>query len=330
MNAGEAVARDLPVGGPTYRVTAGASFSLGRLFQGRALQARAAVACQRERARAGLEAALAVEDVLGAERALAARAAVLEQAMPAADRMIDGLRAAVQDVRATVDALDSDRLRLEDLRALAAQTSLALSRAAAVPHPPLADVPLLLADYTALDQALGVAEERTRDAGTWDLALRGGYDHISDGRERVPVFAMLSASFDVGRLWRGGADARALQGRARAERESADALTARVARLLDDRRAVLSAERARLQSAGMLLAALSAQMEQVEHLQTVKVERYQHGLWFELVRTRAEHAYLAAHVEELGGALGEPPSRPSPQQVSPGLQTARAAGSEQR
>jgi hypothetical protein len=311
INAGEtsgapALPDQTPAGrGPTYRVLAGASYSLSRLSQGRALQGHAEVACRREQVRLGLEAALAVSDVLGAERALTARAAVLESALPRSEEMMAGLGAAVQEVRATVDALDADRLRLQDLRALARETSLALGRASRVAHPALAEVPTLMAEYQALDHELGLADVRSRDAGTWDISVRGGYDQVFDGRDRVPLFAMLSVSFDLGRLWRGSANTRALAGRDRAERESPDALVARVTRLLDAQRATLAAERARLRSAGTLLAALDGQMAEVERLETVRVERYRHALWFELVRLRAEHAYLAARVEDLARALGE-------------------------
>ena len=264
VNAGETpvLRPDLPTGGPTYRVMVGASYSLGRLFQGLALRSRAEAACRRERARTGLEAALAVGD-----------------------------------------ALDADRVRYEDLRALHSETTLALARASNVPHPTLADVPTLLAQYEALDRELGLAEERVRGGGSWDLAVRGGYDHLTDGRDRVPFFALLSASYDLGRLFRSSADARALAGRARAEHESADALPVRVARLLDARRATLAAERARLRSSETLLAALDGQMAQLERLETSKIDRFRHTLWFELVRTRAERAYLAAHVEDLARAL---------------------------
>jgi hypothetical protein len=281
----------------------GASYSLGRLFQGLAVRNRAEVACQRERARVGLESAIAVGDLLGAERALAARAMVLETALPPGEQMIAGLGAAVQEVRATIDALDADRLRFEELQTLQGETSLALARASSVAHPALAEVPALLAQYEAFDHELGLAEERSRGAGTWDLAVRGGYDHLSDGRDRVPFFAMVSASFDLGRLFHGSADARALAGRARAEHESADALPARVARLLEGQRATLAAERVRLRSSETLLAALDGQMSQVERLETSKIERFRHTLWFEIVRMRAEHAYLAAHVEDLARAL---------------------------
>jgi len=305
VNAGETpvLRPDLPTGGPTYRVMVGASYSLGRLFQGLALRSRAEAACRRERARTGLEAALAVGDALGAERALAARALVLEAALAPAEKMIAGLDAAVQEVRATIDALDADRVRYEDLRALHSETTLALARASNVPHPTLADVPTLLAQYEALDRELGLAEERVRGGGSWDLAVRGGYDHLTDGRDRVPFFALLSASYDLGRLFRSSADARALAGRARAEHESADALPVRVARLLDARRATLAAERARLRSSETLLAVLDGQMAQLERLETSKIDRFRHTLWFELVRTRAERAYLAAHVEDLARAL---------------------------
>ena len=296
---------DLPAGGPTYRVMAGARYSLGRLFQGLALRSRAEVACRRERARVGLEAALAVGDALGAERALEARARVLEAAFAPGEQMIAGLGTAVQEVRATIDALNADQLRMAELRQLRAETSLALSRASSVAHPPLAEVPALLARYETLDHELGLADGRARGAGTWDLGVRGGYDHLTDGRERVPFFAMLSASFDLGRLFRGRAEERALAGRARSEHESADALPVRVARLLVTLRTTLAAERVRLRSSETLLASLDGQMQELDRLETSKVERFRHTLWFELVRMRAEHAYLAAHVEDLARALGE-------------------------
>jgi hypothetical protein len=304
VNAGEAPTSDLPPGGPTYRVTVGASYSLGRLVQGLAVRSRAEVACSRERARLGLEAALSVGDVLGAERALAARAVVLQAALPVGEQMVKRVGVAVQEVRATVDVLDADHLRLEELRALASETSLALARASSA-HPQIWEVPGLLALYRAADHQLGLAEEGARGAGSWDLALRGGYDRLSDGRDRVPFFAILSASFDLGRLWRGPADSRALAGRARAEEESADALAARVSRLLESKRAILAAEGARLRASQTLLASLDGQMAQVERLETARVDRFRNTLWFEIVRMRAERAYLAAHVEDLARAFGE-------------------------
>jgi hypothetical protein len=70
--------------------------------------------------------------------------------------------------------------------------------------------------------------------------------------------------------------------------------------LLAEARATQATEKARLAEVEVLKRDLEQQLSVVQAVESSQVRRYRDFVWFELARVRAEHAYLDAHVKELG------------------------------
>jgi hypothetical protein len=304
MNAGEAAGAGEPWGSPTWRLTAGVELGLAKLRRALAVRSQARAECRRDQLETQLRAALAAGEDIGRAAALEARAAVLAAALPEAERITATVAAAVHDQRATLDELDAARLRLDGLRALAAESAAARAALADDRAAREGALPALVAAWRAADDGAARAERAVRDARAWDVALRGGYDRVFDERRDVPLFAMLSLTYDVGALARRGAERRALAARHAWSRETTDGLDARADRLVTRLRTVRTAERARLAEVEALHRDLGGQLRTVAVLETAEVRRYRNTLWFELSRMDAERAYLASHLAALDALLG--------------------------
>lgn len=305
VNAGEATGGSAPLGAPKLRLTAGVGYDLVGLYRGLAFRRRAEADCRRYRALSALQAAVQTgASGIGAEPALAARASVLETALPQGEQLLARLREDVRVGRATVEELNALQLRLDGLRALSSDT--AREREALAARVPLADQPLsvLLQELRAAEDALEEISAGLRSATAWDVRLRGGYDEVFDVQQDVPLFGTLTVSYNLGGLWQSGANARAREGRRLAAREEVEGIERRVDLLLHELRAAREAEQARLREVTVLVTDLEGQLRGIESLQTNQVRRYRDYLTLELARLRAEQAYLKAHVEGLDAFLG--------------------------
>lgn len=291
-------------GEPRVRVTLGAEASLSEIFQGVAVRQHAEAECRRWRAMNALEGALQAGEGIGAGPALAARAAVLAEALPLLDRRLGQLRDQVKLANATVEELDAAQLRADGLRELAARTAIAMSQARESPAPSssLSD---LLGEYRAADDEVERLEGRLRKSEAWDLRLRGGYDEIVDVDQDLPIFAALTLSYDLGNLWQHAADRGARRGREEWIREEATGVDTRIAGLIESLRTTYEVERSRLAEVETLKGDLEGQLRIVESLETSHVRRFRDYLHFELTRVRAEHAYLREHVGALRTFLGD-------------------------
>ena len=291
-------------GQPRVRITLGAEASLKDIFQGVAVKQRAEAECRRWRAMNALEGALRAGTGIGAEAALAARAQVLEAALPLLDERLGQLRNQVQLANATVEELDAAQLRAEGLKDLYARTVIERARATGQPAPG-GDLPGLLGEYREADDEVERLEGRLRKNDAWDLRVRGGYDEIVDVDQDLPVFAALTLSYDLGNLWQHVADRKAREGRREWIREEAGGVDSRIAELLGSLRATYDVERVRLTQVETLRRDLEAQLATVEAMQTSQVRRFRDYLLFELTGVRAEHAYLEQHVAALSTFLGD-------------------------
>jgi hypothetical protein len=300
VSAGEAL-------GPTgadMRVTAGLSYSLSQLRRGLGLRGRADAECRREEARARLLAALERGRELGMEPALAARARVLEPALPEGERIVERVRVLVRTEGSTLEELDAARLRLDELRATAARTD--AERQRLLVGGPIDPTPLLalVAAYRAADAEVEAQGARVRGSSAWDLRAQGGLDQVFPRAGGSPVFAALTLTYDLGHLSQRRGDADALEGRRRASREDHEGLERRALALLAELRATLAGDRRRLAELRTLEVDLAAQLQTVDTLQTSFVRRYRNHLWFERTRLEVERAFLEARIEALDKLVG--------------------------
>jgi hypothetical protein len=306
VNAGEAGGGGgVALGGPTPRLTAGLDYDFAGLYRGLSIRRRAEAECERYRALSALRAAAKRGTDVGAEAALAARAQVLEAALPEAEQLLASLREDVREGRATVEELNALQLRLDGLRALAHETAKERERLAALPRPAERPLSTWLQDFRTADDRVEAESAGLRRASAWTVRLRGGYDELITVRQDMPLFGALTVSYNLGSLWQPSANARAREGRRRSLEEDVEGVSQDVARLLRELRAAHSAEEARLREVSVLVADLEGQLRDIQAMETAKVRRYRDYLVLELARLRAEQAWLKTHVAELGRFLGE-------------------------
>jgi hypothetical protein len=306
VNAGEAgESGGVPLGGPTPRLTAGLSYDLVGLYRGLAIRRRAEAECERYRALSALQAAVKRGADVGAEAALAERARVLEGALPEAEQLLASLREDVKEGRATLEELNALQLRLDGLRALAHETERERARLAALPRPTERPLSVLLQELRAADERVEEESASLRRASAWNLRLRGGYDELVNVRRDMPLFGVLTVSYNLGSPWQPAANARAREGRRRALEEDVEGISQEVARLLGELRTTHRSEETRLREVSVLVSDLEGQLRDIQALETVKVRRYRDYLMLGLARLRAEQAWLKTHVTELGRFLGE-------------------------
>lgn len=306
VNAGDAGwSEGGPLGGPTPRLIMGVDYDFVGLYRGLSIRRRAEAECERYRALSALQAAAKRGADVGAEAALAARAQVLEAALPEAGQLLASLREEVKEGRATVEELNALQLRLDGLRSLAYETAKERERLAALPRPTERPLSTWLQDFRAADERVEAEAASQRSASAWTVRLRGGYDELINVRQDMPVFGALTVSYNLGNLWQPSANARAKEGRRRALEEDVEGVSQDVARLLRELRAGYSAEEARLREVSVLVADLEEQLRAFQAMETAKVRRYRDYLVLELARLRSEQAWLKTHVAELGRFLGE-------------------------
>ena len=306
VNAGEADGSGgVPLGGPTPRLTAGLSYDVVGLYRGLTVRRRAEAECERYRAFSALRAAVMRGPDVGAEAALAARARVLEAALPEAEQLLASLREDMKEGRATLDELNALQLRLDGLRALAHETAKERERLATLPRPSERPLATFLEELRVADDRVEEASASLRSASAWNVRLRGGYDELVNVRQDVPLFGMLTLSYNLGNLWQPAANSRARDGRRRALEEDVEGVSQEVARLLGELRAAHRSEETRLREVSVLVSDLEGQLRDIQAMETAKVRRYRDYLMLELARLRAEQAWLKTHVAELSRFLGE-------------------------
>lgn len=294
---------------PLPRVTFGLSYSAADLHRALLLRGRARAQCTRRRLASQLEAFVQANEGLLSKKALSAQLAVLEAALPRAQEIVARTQAAVGASRATLEELGATELRLDRLRAEAesARRGIELASAAPAPARPIAD---LLDALEAAEVEVERYDASVRQSYAWDVELQGGYDQVFGARSRIPIFGTIQASARLGLLFSRRADARAIAARRAFARQELGGVRHRAMGLLRALSATERAERARMIDTAVLLTDLESRLASVESVGGDKARGYAEYLWFEVVRARAEHAYLRAHVAELASLLGAAPERP--------------------
>ena len=294
---------------PTQRLIAGAAYSFGAsgLNRGLALRAVADAECKRYASTAVLRAFVERHHDPSTVRALTAKRDALQAALPHAAEILAQATARLAQARATVDEVDATRLRVDALRQLAAETSAQLDALAAAPGMPEVPIAQVLAERDSAEAEAERKAARLREAHGWDLTVRGGYDRIFGARDYTPLFATATLTLNLGWLLQGGSDEGARKARHSWVRSEVLGLDDRVAQAVAALRGARDAEVGRLRETSTLLADLEARLGQMTNLTGEHARDYADVLWFDVVRLRAEHAYLEQHVRDLTALLGGAP-----------------------
>jgi len=288
------------------RLTAGLRFSVSETWQGAVVKARADAECERYRALTQLTALTELGREQVSQRALMAKLAVLEEAMPRAAELLRIAQQHHQDGRSTTELLTATQLRVDALRATLAETrqSLAVAATSAFTGTPRS-IPALQKMRDTAETALERSEGSFRRAQAWDLVLRGGYDRIFDVRDQLPLFGIATISLKPGWFGQFAADRRAREARLAWSRQQSVGIDARAEVVLRQYRAIEDSEQQRLRESAALLADLETRWQSVESMEGPRAQAFRDYLWFDLIRTRAEVAYLRAHLAELKSYRGD-------------------------
>lgn len=257
------------------RVIAGVQLGLLRIAAGSATRGRADAECHRHTAADRI-----ARGPTG--HALAAQISVLDGAVAEGEAMLAQLAAAVDQQVATRPELIATRLRLDDLRALAAEAHRQLAML------PRSDAPLAgaLADQRAAVADLEHHEGRLRTLSAFDVSVRAGIDRSLDHPTDTPYLATLSITVNTGLVFQHAANARAASARRRLARADEAELAAQAT--TDTQRAAQLAQ---------LIAQLEDDSTALARLSGDDARRLRRSLWFDLVQRKAERAFLVARVD---------------------------------
>jgi hypothetical protein len=288
-----------------HRLTAGLRYSMSEVTQGAMTRKRAAADCVRYRALAQLNAFLESAKELESRKALAAKVAVLAEAVPHAEAILRAAQSASSSGYQTVEQLNATQLKVDALKEQLSEARQALAIAEQRPLPPQGSIGSLRRAREAAERDVERAEGRLRRTQAWDLVLRGGYDRIFGVRDQVPVFAFASLSFNLGGLAQRHFDHLALDGRTAYERLDPAGADQRAEAVLKQYEVMARGDAERLQQTRTLLVDLEHRMQAVDGLEGQRASMFRDYLWFDLIRLRAEAAYLEAHLHDLEAYRGD-------------------------
>ncbi len=288
-----------------WRVTAGLQYRLAGLHRGMLTRREAEARCTEYRAQQRLRSVLVAGSDVGRLPAVRAQLAVVDEALPRGERLVDLLEQGLALNLATVDELYSARLQMDGLRRQAGSLRQDIARLERLPEVEPIPLDTLLAEHGAADDALERAQARLRRSASWSVDLRGGYDQLLNSPRDLPVFAHVRVGYNLGGLAQPKADRRAAEGRNVWRSEAPEATGARVVELREQLAALVDAERARLAQVQPLVDDVEAQLTALEAVDTDRSEKVRESLWLDFVKLDAERAYLAAHLEALDGLVGD-------------------------
>lgn len=282
--------------GDDTRLTAGVAYRLSGIVEGIAVKSRARADCDRHRALGRLQRATAY-------RGLAARARILDDAVERADRILEMVDRDFAQRRATAQEVTATRIRVDEIRALAAATRSEIVKLGAVKGK--GGTGGAIRDYYAADDEVMRQEGRLRRLQAWDVSVRVGYDAFTGpiDDDENPLFAAVSVGFNLGALFQGPAEERAAAGRRRFVREERSGATEPTLRQL---RLLARQEKERAERTAVLVDDLERQLAELKDVGGETGRRYREMVWFELVKIKAEHEYHKAYAAGLAElAAGE-------------------------
>jgi hypothetical protein len=274
------------------RFISGVRVSLDGIYKGLTTRDRARADCRRHKALSQIGGETAYQ-------ALDARAKVLDQALADIDKVLAETKQDLDARRTTAQEATATRLRVEELRQLATQTH----REMALLPPPTGTMGGALGAFQRADADVEAYEGKLRRADAFDVSIRVGIDQFLDRDNPSPYFAVIAVGVNLGVLFQGSANERAAAGRKRLVQSGRDPLAADAT--AERLRAIITTETKREQETAALEADLQRQYDALTRLGGEESKRYRQTVWFELVKIRAEHAYLAAHLRALREVLGD-------------------------
>lgn len=286
------------------RLLVGIRYDLGDVYRAWTLGEQADAACTRYVAKAKFDEAARRAAQLGQRAALERKLGVLEDALPHAEKVVQGLKGAVAGKRASDRDLRAMQARLDALQMLIQQTRhelAALGDDAATSDASGEALRQLLDAYLRADAALEAARLRAEQPQPWQLALTAGYAADFGWHERAPVFAGAQFSFDLGQLWQPAHVERAARARQHWQEVRPDELSATYRDVVRTLRARQQAIGERVRIRGAILADLEERLERLGPLKSPEAVAYRNLAWFDYVELLAE---VAADAHQLGAALG--------------------------
>jgi hypothetical protein len=273
------------------RLIAGVRYSLSGLYQGSATRGRAKADCRRYRA---------LEQVRGetTSRAIAARLAVLDEALKEADKILKTDEADFAARRTTAQEATATRVRVEELRQLAAEDHRQLSGLPPPSERPLAGA---LKAYRDADSDMESYEAKLRRAEAIDVSVRFGIDEYPERDNPSPYFAVLSVGVNLGLLFQAPANSRAAKARRQLVQSGRGIGVEGTVEFL---RATVEIESKRAKETEALVKELDRQLDALNRIGGEESKRYRQTVWFEWVKAKAQHAYLTTHVESIEQVLG--------------------------
>lgn len=273
------------------RLIAGVRYKVSGIYEGIATRERGKADCRRHRA---------FEQVRGetASRAISARLKVLDEALVEAEKLLRTDEADFAARRTTAQEATTTRVRVEELRQLAADDHRQLS---VLPPPSEAPLAGALQTYRNADAEVEANEAKLRRAQAIDVSVRFGFDEYAERENPSPYFAVLSVGLNLGVLFQGPANKRAAAGR---EKLVQSGRGPGVEGTVDELRTTLEVESKREQESAALLKELQRQVDALNRIGGEESKRYRQTVWFEMVKAKAQHAYLEAHVQSIREVLG--------------------------
>ncbi|MGE0870868.1 MAG: hypothetical protein AB7P03_20035 [Kofleriaceae bacterium] len=277
-----------------YRFIVGARVRLDGIYKGLAIRDRARADCRRHKA---------LEQVRGETvyQALAAKAKVLDAAVQEAEKILKEVDQDLDARRTTAQEATATRLRIEELRTLATDT-----------HREMGLLPQSTGELTGALTAFQSADDdverisgKLRRAQAFDVSFRVGVDQFLNREDAnpSPIFAVVAVGVNLGVLFQGSGNSRALEGRRRLIRSGRDPVAVEAS--ADRLHATVEVETKRAQDAAALETDLQRQLDTLRRLGGDDSKRYRQTVWFEWVKIRAERAYLDTHLRALRQVLGE-------------------------
>lgn len=289
----------------------GLQFDFSDLYRASLTGNQAELGCRRYLAKSRFERSLSFAEQHGQREALRIKLALLEEAIPHANKVVDGLKKAVAGRRASDRDLRAMQFRLAALIRLTQETRYELEQLPARSDKDVSQKPLheLLEAYQRADAEYEKARARLSQSNAWHVSLAAGYSQDFGWESEAPVFAGGNISFDLGRLWQGKHVDRALQAQDEWQRTKPGGPSGEYHALM---RAAQTAKRAtseQLRANGVILADLEARLERLAPLNSQEAAAYRNLVWFDyaelLAQTAAEASRLSAAREFLA-AEGAP------------------------
>jgi hypothetical protein len=283
------------------RAIAGVRWRFNGVYEGVANRDHGHADCRRHQA---------LEQVRGETnaRALEAKAKVLDDALSEADQLLKQQTADLEARRTTTTEATATRVRVEELRQLAADAHRQLS---ALPKQTGRPLNKALAAYQRADADMEDDEAKVRRAQAFELSVRAGVDQFLTGTNATQTgtnyFAVVELDINLGNLFMGDHNSRAADGRKRLLASGHDPLG--VDATVDRLKSLVEVESVRADQTEALVKELDRQMEALSKVGGEDTKKARQMIWFDWIKAKAEHAYVTAHLkalhEVLGGGGGE-------------------------